>query len=318
MMKKSVENGKKPIEMRNEDLSLNELFPRFVAAKTAEGVSEGTVKNYHQHWHSIGKHLDRDKLIGDVTQDDINNVVVSMRKSGLAHNSISSYTRVLRTFLKWCREQDYTSVVMPPIKDKETIKETYTDEELRKLLQKPDKHCDFSEYRNWVIVNFLLNCGCRAATIRNIQNRDVDLSEKRVSFRHTKTGKVQILPLCSLMVNILRDYMVVRQGSPSDYLFCSEFGEMLTENALREAIFKYNHRRGVRKTSLHAFRHTFSRKFLVDCHGDAFTLQKLLGHSTLLMTKHYCAIYDSDIAKSFDSISPLAQLQKSKTTIKKR
>ena len=127
-MKKSVENGKKPIEMRSEDLSLNELFPQFVAAKTAEGVSEGTVKNYHQHWHSIGKHLDRDKLIGDVTQDDINNVVVSMRKSGLAHNSISSYTRVLRTFLKWCREQDYTSVVMPPIKDKETIKETYTDE----------------------------------------------------------------------------------------------------------------------------------------------------------------------------------------------
>lgn len=318
MRKKSVENGKKPIEMRREALSLNELFPRFVAAKIAEGVSDKTVESYYNHWLCIGKHLDQDKTFDEIAQDDINNVVVSMRNSGLAHNSISSYTRVLRTFLKWCREQDYTSVVMPPIKDKETIKETYTDEELKALLRKPDKHCDFSEYRNWVIVNFLLNCGCRAATIRNIQNRDVDLSEKRVSFRHTKTGKVQILPLCSLMVNILRDYMVIRQGSPSDYLFCNDFGEMLTENALREAIFKYNHRRGVQKTSIHAFRHTFARKFLVDCQGDAFTLQKLLGHSTLQMTKHYCAIYDSDIAKSFDTLSPLAQLQKSKTTIKKR
>ena len=306
------------IEMRSEDLSLNELFPRFVAAKVAEGVSEKTVKNYHQHWHSIGKHLDRDKLIEEITQDDINNVVVSMRKSGLAHNSISSYTRVLRTFLKWCREQDYTSVVMPPIKDKETVKETYTDEELKKLLQKPDKHCDFTEYRNWVIVNFLLNCGCRAATIRNIQNRDVNLSAKQVSFRHTKAGKVQIIPLCSLMVNILRDYMVIRQGSPSDYLFCNEFGEMLTETCLINAIGRYNHRRGVQKTSLHAFRHTFARKFLVDCHGDAFTLQKLLGHSTLQMTKHYCKLYDSDIAKSFDSISPLAQLQKPREKITRR
>jgi retron-type reverse transcriptase len=35
------------------------------------------------------------------------------------------------------------------------------------------------------------------------------------------------------------------------------------------------------------------------------------------MTKHYCKIYDSDIAKSFDNISPLAQLQKAKVTIKK-
>ena len=168
-----------------------------------------------------------------------------------------------------------------------------------------------------MIINFLLNCGCRAATIRNIQNRDLDLSGKQVSFRHTKTGKVQIIPLCTQMVSILRDYIAIRQGTASDYLFCNEYGEMLTENALREAIYKYNHKRGVQKTSLHAFRHTFSRKFLVDCHGDAFTLQRLLGHSTLQMTKHYCTIYDTDIMRSFDSISPLAQMQKTKEKIRR-
>lgn len=303
--------------MTDERLSFNELFPRFVAAKIAEGVSEKTVRGYHQHWKCIGKHLDAGRPVDEVTQDDINNVVVSMRRSGLAHNSISSYTRVLRTFLKWCRGQGYTTVVMPPIKEKETVKETYTDEELQMLIRKPDKHCDFCEYRNWVIINFLLNCGCRAATIRNIQNRDVDLSSRQVAFRHTKTGKIQIIPLCSQMVNILRDYIVIRKGSQSDFLFCSEFGEMLTENALREAIFKYNRRRGVHKTSIHAFRHTFARKYLVDCQGDAFTLQRLLGHSTLQMTKHYCTIYDADIAKNYDRISPLAQIQKVREAIRK-
>lgn len=317
MKKKGFENGKNRIEMSSESLSLNELFPRFVAAKIAEGVSEKTVDTYHQHWKCIGKHLDLDKSIGEATQDDINNVVVSMRKRGLAHNSISSYTRVLRTYLKWCRNQGYTDVVMPPIKDRETVKETYTDQELLALLRKPSRNCDFTEYRNWVIINFLLNCGCRAATIRNIQNRDVELSARQVSFRHTKTGKVQIIPLCTQMVNTLKDYMAIRKGSPSDYLFCNEFGEMLTENALREAILKYNHRRGVQKSSIHSFRHTFARKYLVDCQGDAFTLQRLLGHSTLQMTKHYCQIYDSDIAKNFDRISPLAQLQKEREKIRK-
>ena len=59
--------------MRAELLSFNELFPWFVAAKTAEGVSEKTVENYHQHWKCIGKHLDLDRIIDEVMQDDINN-----------------------------------------------------------------------------------------------------------------------------------------------------------------------------------------------------------------------------------------------------
>lgn len=299
-------------------LSLNDVFPRFVAAKTAEGVSEKTVKTYRQHLQCIGRHLDLDKGFDALTQDDVNNVVVSMRRSGLAHNSISSYTRVLRTFLKWCREQGYTNVSMPPIKDRETVKDTYTDDELVALLRRPEKNCDFTEYRNWVIINFLLNCGCRASTIRNIQNRDADLSANQIVFRHTKTGKIQILPLCNTMTGILRDYIAVRKGKPADYLFCNEFGEMMTENALREAVYRYNRKRGVEKTSLHAFRHTFARKFLVDCGGDAFTLQKLLGHSTLQMTKHYCTIYDSDIARNYDAFSPLAQLCATREKITKR
>lgn len=56
------------------------------------------------------------------------------------------------------------------------MKETYSDDELMTLLKKPEADCKFCEYRNWVIVNFLLNSGCRAATVRNIQNQDVDLS----------------------------------------------------------------------------------------------------------------------------------------------
>ena len=151
MRKKGFESRKNRIEMRAESLSFNELFPRFVAAKVAQGVSNKTVENYHQHWKCIGKHIDLDTTIYEVTQDDINNVVVSMRQSGLAHNSISSYTRVFRTFIKWCREQGFTDLVVPPIKDIETVKETYTDEELRALLQKPDKYCDFTEYRNFYI-----------------------------------------------------------------------------------------------------------------------------------------------------------------------
>lgn len=69
--------------------------------------------------------------------------------------------------------------------------ESYSDAELTALLKKPDiRKTTFAEYRDWVIVNFLLNCGSCAATVGAIQIRDVDLdggtatrrTEKRRSF----------------------------------------------------------------------------------------------------------------------------------------
>ena len=163
-----------------------------------------------------------------------------------------------------------------------------------------------------MIVNFLLNCGSCAATVGAIQIRDVDLGGGVVFYRHTKNRKVQVIPLCSPMIAILREYGRYR----ADYLFCTETGTQLTENGLRQSIARYNMRRGVQKTSIHLFRHTFARKYLIDCGGDAFTLQKLLGHSTLAMTKHYCSIYDADLTKNYDNFSPLSQMKASGAKIK--
>ncbi len=290
--------------------SIEVVYSYFIISQTSKGVSQSTINNYRSHFRSIAKHLDTAMPFDSLTKRDLEQMVVSMRVAGLAHNSIATYLRVFNTFLRWCQREGLSDLVVPNIKEKDTVKETYTDGELALLLAKPGKKSDFCEYRNWVIVNYLLNSGCRAATVRNIQNRDVDLENRQIIFRHTKSGKIQVSPLCSQMVSILKDYMALRRGQPEEYLFCNQYGEMLTENALRLAIAHYNKSRGVQKTSLHLFRHTFARKYLVDCGGNAFTLQRLLGHSTLSMSKRYCNIYDADIARNYDSFSPLAQLSK--------
>lgn len=292
-----------------------ETFERFLLTKRASGIKTKTVDTYTQHFHAISKHLDTSQAVAEMTAEDLQSMILSMQKSGLAPNSIKSYTITLKAFLSWCNSEGITNLNMAKYKGEETIKETYTDEELAVLLQKPNiRKCSFAEYRSWVIVSFLVNCGCRAATIRNIENRDVDLFSHVIYARHTKNRKSLVIPLCSEMVLILREYMKIRGGEPTDFLFCNEHGEQLTENALRCSIADYNRRRGVQKTSIHLFRHTFARKYLIDCGGNAFTLQKLLGHSTLDMTKHYCEIFDADIAKNFDSFSPLEQMKNSKST----
>ena len=102
--------------------------------------------------------------------------------------------------MNWSKAQGYTTLEVPAYKQVENVKEGYTDDELERLLKRPSADSNFCEYRNWVIINFLLNSGCRASTIRNILIEDVSLQSCQVIFRHMKNGRVQSIPRCSQMV----------------------------------------------------------------------------------------------------------------------
>jgi len=298
-------------------ITMADTFGDFIMSRKAKGLSDKTITTYKQQFAAIGKHLDTAIPIDELTKQDLEEMISSMRDAGLAPNSIKSYTRTLKSFFSWCNEEGITRLNIPLYKAAETAKETYSDTELAVLLQKPNvRKCTFAEYRSWVIVNLLLNNGCRAATIRNILIRDVDLPNRIIYLRHTKNKKAQVIPLCDALCAVLREYLRIRGGGDDDFLFPNESGTQLTENGLRCSIANYNNSRGIQKTSIHLFRHTFARKYLVDCGGNAFTLQRLLGHSTLDMTKHYCAIFDADIAKNYEKFSPLAQMQANSTKIK--
>ena len=109
-------------------LTFRDAFREFVVDATARGLSPKTIRNYEHHFHSVSKHMDVDVPLGKLNRNTVNEMVVSMRESGLSHNSISSYTRVVGTFLRWCDKLGYCHVEMPTYRQQETIKETYTDE----------------------------------------------------------------------------------------------------------------------------------------------------------------------------------------------
>ena len=101
--------SRKQLFRQPNNQTVAEIFERFVASQTAKGVSDKTIRNYHSHLHSLQKHLDFSAQLATLTKEDLDSMVISMRQSGLAHNSISSYLRVFRTFLNWARKAGYAS-----------------------------------------------------------------------------------------------------------------------------------------------------------------------------------------------------------------
>ena len=295
------------IKMKKVSHSVEETFNDFLNSKRANGLQEKTLLTYKQHFQAISKELDVEQDIEALSKREIEEAITRLR-GRLSSNSVRSYTATLKSFLSWCSAEGICELSIKLFKAEETVKDTYTNTELQKLLKKPNmKFCGFPEYRNWVIINLLLNSGSRASTIRNILIKDVDLDNQTISYRHTKNKSIQIVPLCYEMKKILKEYLKIRDGQANDYLFPNQDGSIMSENCLNEAIRRYNRSRGVDKTSIHLFRHSFAERYLQQG-GNPFDLQKILGHSTLAMTKHYCRIYDKELVKNYDKFSPLQNL----------
>ena len=50
--------------------SVAEVYQDFILAKTAEGVSDITIRNYHQHLHNISKYLDIEQEALNVSKEE--------------------------------------------------------------------------------------------------------------------------------------------------------------------------------------------------------------------------------------------------------
>lgn len=193
------------------------------------------------------------------------------------------------------------------------IKITYTDEELQRLLKKPKiKNVKFTEYRNWVIVNYCLSSGNRLRTVCNILTDDVDIKNCCILLRAMKNGEQQILPLSQTICTILEEYISIRNSMfDGDYLFCTSRGQKIGARGMQSAIANFNKMRGVNKTSLHLFRHRFAKDWAAHG-GSVFKLQKLLNHKSLEMSRRYCNLYSNDLRDDYNKYNSLELQSKKK------
>ncbi|SFU34825.1 integrase/recombinase XerD [Clostridium sp. DSM 8431] len=287
-----------------------EGFQEYLFNCKARGLREGTIRHYEQSYIQLIKYIDENMEIADIDKNVFDSFIVKVGENkDISSQTLFTYARDLKTIINFFIRQEYCrSLVMKlPKVDKQPIA-TYTDEELEKLLKKPNiNKCSFVEYRNYVMVAMFLSTGIRLSSLINIRVKDINFDDEVVNIVHTKNRKSLIIPLNKQILSILKEYLKYRQYSDlEDRLFCNCYGKPLNKSSTIQAIASYNRKRGVETTSIHKLRHTFAKKWVLGGNSVA-VLQKILGHSSLQITQNYLNVMISDIKAEVDNYNILQE-----------
>jgi integrase/recombinase XerD len=265
------------------------------------------------------KYIGEDTLISSIDRAAVDDFIVQLRDNPMLNDmSLYTYARDFKTLMYFFMRREYIPYfkIIIPKADKQPI-ETYTDRELQILLKKPNlRHCGFTEYKVWVMTNFLLSTGIRQHSLVNIKIKDIDFGADVVHINVTKNRKPLIIPLNADIKKILQEYLKYRKGEANDYLFCNVYGKQLVRSTVYHSFYDYNKNRGVQRTGMHRYRHTFAKKWVM-MGGNVVTLQKVLGHSSLEITQNYLNLLVSDLKKDIEEFNILREFKHSRMTMEK-
>lgn len=299
------------------DITFEQGFEEYIIDCKARNLRNGTLRHYTDSAKQIMKYISGDMPIKDIDKAVIGDFIVSLRENPNVNDmSIYTYSRDMKTLMYFFMKKEYIPYfkIEIPKADKQPI-ETYTDRELKVLLKKPNlKHCSFTEYKVWVMTNFLLSTGVRQNSLVNIKIKDLDLDAEVVYVNVTKSRKPLIIPLNADIKRILQEYLKYRKGTEDEYLFCNVYGKQLVRSTVYHSFYEYNKQRGIQKTGMHRYRHTFAKKW-VTIGGNVVTLQKILGHSSLAITENYLNLLVSDMKKDVDEFNILREFKQVRMTM---
>lgn len=293
-----------------KDKTFREGFEEFIFNCKARGLREATIHHYKESYAQIIRYMDKQMEIKDIDKEVFERFIVRARENKeIGSQTLFTYARDLKTIINFFIKQQYCKsfkMQLPKV-DKKPI-QTYTDEELEKLLKKPNLNkCSFVEYRNYVMIAMFLSTGIRLSSLINIRVEDINFDDEVVNILHTKNRKSLIIPLNKQIVSILKEYLRYRQySSIEERLFCNCYGKELTKSSIIQAIATYNRSRGVNTTSIHKLRHTFAKKWVLGGNSVA-VLQRILGHSSLQITQNYLNVLISDIKAEVENYNILQE-----------
>jgi integrase/recombinase XerD len=246
------------------------------------------------------------------TQDELKNTVLRMREKGLKETGANAAIRAINSYLHWNSGSDRkcgagcTHPRISQLKEPQNILPTLSEAQVRLIVGwKPGK--SFHRRRLHLLTLVLLDCGCRISEALGLRVRDVDMENLLITL-DGKGRKQRIVPFSFALRRALYRFIADFNLKPEGLLFATREGtDVLRMSALRSVKWLCE-QLGFTPPgrTLHSFRHTFAVNYLRRG-GSVFHLQKVLGHSSLEMTRRYANLVTADLQAVHERVSLLSK-----------
>ena len=266
----------------------------FISAKRIEGCSERTL-NYYET--TINNMIEKtNKKVNCIETEDLRNYLSEYQsKNNCSKVTIDNVRRILSSYFAWLEDEDY--IVKSPVrrihkvKTTQTVKETYTDEELEEMRDA----C--TEIRDLVMIDFLSSTGVRVGELVKLDRADVNMQERSCVVLG-KGGKEREVYFDARTKIHLQNYLNTRSDNNSA-LFVSLLKpyDRLKISGVEIRLRELGKKTNIIKVHPHKFRRTMATK-AIDKGMPIEQVQVLLGHRKIDTTLQYAMVNQNNVRNS--------------------
>lgn len=317
-------------ELEKGDIPLEKLARHYEAYNRSEGKSPRTIEWYSRVIAYLARYLKQEGYSAQLSDIDMpivrefilhlqtktrwtNHPYMPHPNGNLAAISVQTYIRGLRAFFNWLQREGYTEenllADLKPPKAPYKLVEVLREDEIQKILSCLDPNTS-SGCRDTAILITMLDTGLRLSEIANLKtaHSHIDLGYVKIM---GKGSKERIVPIGGVAEKVLQRYVFHFRPEPlcgdEDNLFLTLEGRPLSGNAVRLIFSRLAQKSGVKRFHAHLCRHTFATNYLING-GDVFSLQQILGHTSLEMVRRYVTLASSQVRVQHRKFSPIDRM----------
>ena len=298
------------VQARTAGEELGEAIESFYRRCCARGLAEETVRFYRTRLDAFTHYLESQGGAvrpGEITPPMVRDFLAAQKErlsAAAAHHARSTLSAFFRFLV---REEVLTANPMDKVEKVRVprkVVETFSTEQVEAMLATCNGR-SFNGIRLRAVILTLLDCGLRVSELCGLSLEDVSWDEGTLRVMG-KGSKERVVPFGEAARQALLSYVAKRGNIPGQgALFVTCYGDPTNRHEAHRLLAAAGRKAGLTgvRCSPHTFRHTFAVMYLRNG-GDAFTLQKLLGHSDLAMTRRYCELSQADAIAKHRQASP--------------
>jgi site-specific recombinase XerD len=300
-------------------LTLSQVLEGFELACQARHLSPHTIADYFYTYRKLAAYLVGDPPFCEITHELIRGFLGIQTVS---NKTVLNYHIGLSALWTWAVTEHLAAdnllhrIERP--KPEQPVLAIYSLADIKALLSALNKSKSYARpgkaesdhalpnpERNTAIILLMLDTGLRVSELCDLRLNRLDVRNRRITI-WGKGNKERIIPFCPRTGQALWKYLAAarKEARLDEPVFATRNGRQMDRMEVLHMLAAVGSRAGVQSCHPHAFRHTFAVNYLRNG-GDIYTLQEILGHSSLEMVKRYLHLAQVDIDTTHRRASPV-------------